>query len=219
MIIPVKVTFRNITSTPEVENEIRARTQKLEKFYAPITSCRVLIEASAGRRQKGNPFNVRIGLTVREGEIIVKRAPTLYPSRQDMGRERMRKEMETQPQRKHLKVAIREAFDAAARRLEDHARRRRSAVKTHEPAPEARVTQLFPVQGYGYIETRDGREIYFHANSVINNRFKALKLGSKVRFAEELGEKGPQASTVRLITKAQVAPFNGRLRSSNRKAA
>jgi cold shock CspA family protein len=56
---------------------------------------------------------------------------------------------------------------------------------------------------YGYIETPDGREIYFHANSVLNNRFKSLKLGSKVSFAEEAGEKGPQASSVHLITRAR----------------
>jgi cold shock CspA family protein len=69
--------------------------------------------------------------------------------------------------------------------------------------PQARVAKLFPVEGYGYIETPDGREIYFHANSVLNNRFKSLKLGSKVSFTEEAGEKGPQASTVRLITRAR----------------
>jgi cold shock CspA family protein len=104
--------------------------------------------------------------------------------------------METRPERKHLEVAIREAFHAARRRLQDHARQKRADVKTHEPMPEARVTKLFPVEGYGYIETPDGREIYFHANSVLNNRFKSLKLGSKVSFTEEAGEKGPQAQSI-----------------------
>jgi cold shock CspA family protein len=76
-------------------------------------------------------------------------------------------------------------------------------VKTHEGSPQARVTKLFPVDGYGFIETPDGREIYFHSNSVINNRFKSLRLGSKVSFTEEAGDKGPQASSVRIITKAR----------------
>ena len=203
MILPVQITFRNTASSAEIEEDITARAQKLENFYSPITSCRVLVEAPARHRQKGYPFHIRIDLTVPEGEIVVKRAPTLYPRERDIAAERRRKEMETRPERKHLKVAIREAFDAARRWPQDHARRKRADVKAHVPTPQARVTKLFPIEGYGYIETPDGREIYFHANSVINNRFKSLKLGSKVSFAEEAGEKGPQASTVRLITTAR----------------
>jgi cold shock CspA family protein len=205
MIIPVQITFRNIVSTPQIEERIRVRAQKLERFYTPITSCRVLVEAPARHREKGNPFHIRIDLTVPEGEIVVKRAPTLHAREQDVADERRRKQMEIRPERKHLEVAIREAFHAARRRLQDHARQKRADVKTHEPVPQARVTKLFPVEGYGYIETPDGREIYFHANSVLNNRFKSLKLGSKVTFAEEAGEKGPQASSVHLITRARAA--------------
>ena len=119
MIIPVQVTFRNVASTSEVEEKIRARAQKLEKFYSPITSCRVVVEAPARHRQKGYSFHVRIDLTVPDGEIVVKREPTLYPKEKDIGDERRRKSMETRPERKHLEVAIREAFHAARRRLED----------------------------------------------------------------------------------------------------
>src|SRR6516162_1422778 len=147
MIIPVQVTFRNVASTPEVEEKIRTRAQKLEKFYSPITSCRVLVEAPARHRQKGYPFHIRIDLTVPEGEIVVKREPTLNPRAQDIGDERRRKQTETRPERKHLEVAIREAFHAARRRLEDHAREKRADVKTHEPMSQARVTKLFPVDG------------------------------------------------------------------------
>jgi cold shock CspA family protein len=204
VILPVQITFRNIGSSAEVEREIKSRAQKLENFYSPITSCRVLVDAPARHRQKGYPFHVRIDLTVPEGEIVVKRAPTLYPRGQDVGEERRRKETETRPERKHLKVAVREAFDAARRRLQDHARRKRVDVKTHEPTPQGRVTKLFPAERYGYLETSDGREVYFHGNSVINKRFKSLKLGSKVSFTEEAGDKGPQASTVRPITKSPV---------------
>jgi cold shock CspA family protein len=163
----------------------------------------VLVAVPERHREKGNPFHIRIDLTVPEGEIVVKREPTLHTREQDIADERRRKQMETRPERKHLEVAIREAFHAARRRLQDHARQRRADVKTHEPMPLARVTKLFPVEGYGYIETPDGREIYFHANSVLHDRFTSLKLGSKVSFTEEAGEKGPQASTVHLITRAR----------------
>ena len=221
MILPVQITFRNIASTAEIEEDITARVHKLETFYSPITSCRVLVEAPARHHKKGYLFHIRIDLTVPEGEIVVKRAPTLYARERDIGDERGRKEMETRSERKHLDVAIREAFHAARRRLQDHARRLRADVKAHEPTPQARVTKLFPLEGYGYIETPEWREIYFHANSVINNRFKSLKLGSKVSFAEEAGEKGPQASTVLLITKARpiTALPPERTRKTNRKTA
>jgi cold shock CspA family protein/ribosome-associated translation inhibitor RaiA len=199
VILPIQITFRNIESAPEIEKDITARAKKLETFYSPITSCRILVEAPARHRQKGFPFHIRIDLTVPEGEIVVNREPTLYSKEQDIEVERRRKDMETRPERKHLKVAIHEAFDVARRRLQDHARRRRVDVKTHEPAPQARVVKLFPTRNHGYLETPDGREIYFHENSVMNNRFKDLTLGSKVSFAEESGEQGPQASTVRLL--------------------
>jgi cold shock CspA family protein len=203
VILPVQITFRNVVSTEKIREEIQSRARKLERFYSPITSCRVLVEAPARHRQKGYSFHIRIDLTVPEGEIVVKREPTLYPLEKDLGGERQRKGTETRPERKHLQVAIREAFDAARRRLQDHARKIRVDVKTHEPIPEGRVARILPVEGYGYIETPDGDEVYFHANSVLNDRFKDLKPGSKVSFVEEAGEKGRQASTVRLITRAR----------------
>jgi cold shock CspA family protein len=200
VILPVQITFRNVEPAADIEREIRARAEKLETFYHRLTSCRVLVEVPARHRQKGYPFHVRIDLTVPEGEIVVKRAPALYSRERRIGDERERKRMEVRPERKHLKVAIHEAFDAARRRLQDHARKLRADVKTHEGLPEGQVSKLFP-QGYGYIETADGQEIYFHSNSVINDRFKTLKLGTKVSFVEEAGEKGAQASTVRVIAR------------------
>jgi cold shock CspA family protein len=78
-------------------------------------------------------------------------------------------------------------------------RRRRGKTKVHEPAPLARVAKLFPVEDYGFLETPDGREVYFHKNAVLHNGFEQLKVGMEVYYAEESGEKGPQASTVRVV--------------------
>lgn len=203
MILPVQITFRNGPSNPEVEADIAARVRKLEQFYRPITSCRVLVEAPARHRQKGYPYHVRIDLTVPDGEIVVSRAPALHSGAKDVAGERAQKKMETKPEHKHLKVAISEAFSAARRQLQDHARKRRVDVKTHIPMSRARVMKLFPAEDYGYLETPDGREVYFHANSVLNERFKDLKLGSSVSFTDEAGEKGPQATTVHVITRAR----------------
>ena len=101
--------------------------------------------------------------------------------------------------REDLYVAIRDAFNAAGRKLQDHARRRRGKVKVHEAPAVARIASLFPMEDHGFLLTPDGRELYFHKNSVLAPGFDRLEIGHEVHFAEELGEKGPQASTVRPI--------------------
>ena len=76
-------------------------------------------------------------------------------------------------------------------------------VKTH-PAQEigGLVTRLFPDQGYGFIKNANGQEIYFHKNSLPGDDFDRLEIGTGVQWHEEQGEKGPQASTVRIVDKA-----------------
>jgi cold shock CspA family protein len=101
-----------------------------------------------------------------------------------------------------LYVAIRDAFNSAGRKIQDYARKRRGAVKVHEPAALARVSRIFTNDSYGFLETPDGREIYFHRNSVLQAGFDQLEPGAEVHFAEGAGEKGPQATTVRLIGKS-----------------
>ena len=100
---------------------------------------------------------------------------------------------------KQLRQAINDAFKAAGRRLQDYARRQRGDTKSPSLLPEARVSKILPQEGYGFLTSDDGREIYFHKNSVLGRAFPRLKLGTTVRFVEEAGEKGPQASTVRIV--------------------
>jgi cold shock CspA family protein len=90
------------------------------------------------------------------------------------------------------------------RQLEDYARKRRGKVKKHEPPAHGRVFSLNSDEDYGRIETPDERLIYFHRNSVLDNAFDKLEVGSEVRFVEELGERGPQASTVTLVSKHHI---------------
>jgi cold shock CspA family protein len=72
----------------------------------------------------------------------------------------------------------------------------------HETAPHGHVAELYP--DYGKIETPDGRLVYFHKNSVVGEDFDHLDLGAEVRFVEEQGELGPQASTVHVIGKHHI---------------
>lgn len=173
---PLQITSRDFELTPAIEAEIRERAAKLDTYYNRITGCHVIVDAPVGHHRKGGPFSVRIDMTVPRAELTVTR----------QGAE-------------DLSVAIRDAFDAARRRLEDHVREIRGDTKVHETMPVARVARLFINEGYGFLETPDGREIYFHYNSVLDGHFEDLRPGTEVRFVEEMGEKGPQASTVAIL--------------------
>ncbi|MEJ7591537.1 MAG: cold shock domain-containing protein [Planctomycetaceae bacterium] len=96
-------------------------------------------------------------------------------------------------------IAIRHAFKAMRRELDDYVREIRGDVKSHETSPHGKVSELFPMEDYGFNKTPEGRRVYFHRNAVLDGQFDELDLDSEVCFAEELGDKGPQASTVRLV--------------------
>jgi cold shock CspA family protein len=103
-------------------------------------------------------------------------------------------------------VVIRDAFDAASRQLKALKEKQRNRVKTHEAQETtAIVTKLFPEEGYGFIRTLDDLEVYFHRNSVLNNDFDRIEIGTGVHFFIEDGEEGPQASTVRIVDKPGVS--------------
>jgi cold shock CspA family protein len=190
-----------------IEAHVREAAQKLDSFYDDIMRCRVLVETPHQHHRKGKQYHVRIDLTVPGGEFVIKRAPrhiTDSPTRyrkvpEDVELEESR-ELSKYAAHDDIQLAIRDAFDAARRKLQDYARRRRGVLKVHEGSPHARVSKLFPDDDFGFLETPDGREIYFHANSVLDSGFSDLKIGTEVHFAEEPGEKGPQATTVKPVT-------------------
>jgi cold shock CspA family protein len=110
----------------------------------------------------------------------------------------------------HVEVAIKDAFSAARRQIEALTQRASGKVKLHEVEAHGRVSKISAAEDHGFIATPDGGEIYFHHNSVIDNAFDRLSVGSEVRFAQELGEKGAQASTVHLIGKHHLNEQNHR---------
>jgi cold shock CspA family protein/ribosome-associated translation inhibitor RaiA len=193
------LTFRGIDRTPAIEAELLTRLHKLETYYNRIMGCRVLVELVQRHHEAGNRYHVRIDLTVPGEEIVVSHEAGLHATAQDVDARRLSKVEESDPERKHVRVAIREAFDIARRQLQDYARRQRGTVKAAARQSRGRVSQLSPVDEYGYIEAEDGHELYFQKSSVLNEAFDRMAVGSAVSFVEEPGEKGPQASTVKLL--------------------
>ena len=174
----VHVTFRHFPATDALKARVHEGVTKLYELFPRITKCDVALEMH-GQRQ-GHNFRCRVDLVVPSAEIVAQSSPGDASA--------------------DVYVALGEVFDEAARQLEEHIRRARGDVKHHAHTPHARVAKLMIGEGpgtrYGFLETHDGREIYFHEHSVLHGRFDDLEIGSEVRFAEEEGEKGPQASTV-----------------------
>lgn len=178
---PPEISYRNLESTPELEARLDEELARLERFFEGITSCHVMVEVPNPRHEEGNLYHVRIEARVPGTELVVSRDPPAHRKREE------------------LEVAVTEAFDAMQRQLEDYARKRRRKVKSHEEPPEGRVKELYPYEGYGFIETPAGNEVYFHENSVLDDDFGKVEVGSRVRFSLEEGREGPQASSVRLL--------------------
>ena len=180
-----QITYRDFSSTEALDARIRENAAKLFQVFPKITMCRVAVEAPHQRHRHGPKFRCRVDLIVPSAELIGENA-------------------DGDPIREDAYAAIEDAFACAARELDDYMRRARWEVKRHDGTPHARVAKLMagdaPGEGYGFLETHDGREIYFHEHSVLNGHFHKLEIGTEVRFAEEDGDKGPQASTV-AITK------------------
>ena len=90
-------------------------------------------------------------------------------------------------------VAMRDAFDAVARRIEEVVRIKRGDVKSHDPVLHGTVTRIVTDDGIGFIETRDGREFYFSRDNVAHPAFEHLKSGMAVQFIDVVSDEGLQA--------------------------
>jgi cold shock CspA family protein/ribosome-associated translation inhibitor RaiA len=186
MPIPLQITFRNMPLSPAVRTTIQKHAEKLALLHDRVMSCRVVVRAPHRHHRKGKLYHVSIDAKVPGSEIAVNRDPGDHHAHQD------------------VYVAVRDAFNALARRLEDVARRRRGDTKTHEPEPHGRVVRLFP--DHGFITDSAGDEVYFHANSVEDDGFNRLHIDDEVRYNPESGEKGLQATVVKPAGKHHMVP-------------
>lgn len=184
MQIPAHIDFQGFEPTEQQRALIEQKMTGLEKFCDRLTAGRVVMKGPGQSHRTGGQYEVNIHLVLPDGrEVAVERTPHEDERFADPA------------------FAINDAFNRARRQLQDAVRHMQGETKAHEPQPIATVRRLQPEEGYGYLETRDGREIYFHRNSVLDDAFAHLKPGVRVTFAEEMGDKGPQASTIKLLGK------------------
>lgn len=183
MRVPLQISFRNVTPSETVDARIREKVAELEQFAPHIISCRVIVEALHRHHRKGRLYHVRVDVRVPGADIVVSREHQLAHEHED------------------VHVAIRDAFAATVRKLEDFVRRQRADTKLHEVPLHGHIARLYAYEGYGFIDTPEGIEVYFHRNAVLGGNFEDLEIGDEVRFAMPAaeGDKGPQASVVQPI--------------------
>jgi len=180
----VHLDFQGMNPSEPIRESVLKHVQVLEDRFGRITACRVVVKAPGEHHRTGGLYEINIRLSLPQGREV------------DIGRTAIEDERHANPA-----FALNDAFKRARRRLQDQVRRMEGRTKAHDRQPTATVARLDSVGGFGFLETADGREIYFHRNSVLDDAFSRLAPGTRVTFFEEPGEKGPQASSVKLLGK------------------
>lgn len=181
---PVEIDFQGMDAEPQVRAAIDKHVAQLEERFGRITDARVVLKAPSGRHRTGGLYEISIHLSLPDGREV------------NIGRVRQDDERFAD-----LNYALNDTFKRARRQLQDQVRELQGQVKQSSGSPVGTVAELDPLGEFGFIKTDDDREIYFHRNSVLGDAFSQLSVGARVSFAEEMGEKGPQASTVKLMSK------------------
>lgn len=170
----LQITLQNVPHSDALEARIRADVAKLEHFHPRLTSCRVAVEETQKHQQQGRQFAVHIEARA--------------PGHEDA--------VSTLQHHEDVYVALRDAFHAVRRQLEDRVRMARGDVKRHAGPRHGRVARIDRNEGFGFIETDEGEEIYFSRDNVVSPPFEHLMPGVEVQFLEEPAGDGVQAKRV-----------------------
>ncbi len=182
MNLPLQITFRHMEPSPALQERIRKLMSRLDKFSAHILHCQVVVEEPHQHGHQGSLFEFRIEITVPDEKIVVARTHDLNHAHEN------------------AYVSLRDAFRSVRRQLEDYERRHRKGIKAHVEPLQGRICEIDPRRSFGRIETEDGRLFYFHGNSLVGGRLEDLVTGLRVRFSEQPGDLGPQASGVHVLS-------------------
>lgn len=177
----LKIQFVGFPESEAVASAIQDHVDSLEKTCPQLLSCHVVVERPPRKQHQGGIYHIKIRMTAPGNIIVVDREPGLNHAHED------------------VYVAIRDAFFAARRRVDEYMRVLGGNVKVKNNSNHAKVLRISSDLEYGFLLTEDDREIYFHRNSVVTGTFDELTPGQEVRFAEDMGEKGPKATSVHVL--------------------
>lgn len=180
-----EIAFNGVEKDDSLVQLLQRRIGKLERFNDHIISCHTVVEKNQEAVDRGTEFRVRVSTRVPPKHELVAKYRN-GPQHQPLA----------------LEQVIAKAFNAMERQLRELTQRQRGEEK-RAPSIETNgtVKALYPNANYGFILGLDGRDIYFHQDSVLSDAFDRLEIGASVHFAEESGDEGPQATTVHLVEK------------------
>lgn len=189
MKVSPEVTYRGITKTDAIEALINQKIAKLEQVCDHISSCHIAVEKNQDRPRDQSPYRVRLDITVPPGHEVAAES-----------------NMSAQKQYVGLDTVIRDAFDKAWRQLRDLSKRQKEYDRgqTNDGAQDtsALVTKIFADEGYGFLKTLGGEDVYFNRQSVLHDDFDRLEVGTGVRFEAVQDEDGLlHATTVQIVDK------------------
>jgi len=165
--LDIHIKGQHLELEPEWREKIEEKLARLQKHYHdPILHARVEIIGTGHHRH--GAFEVHLAAAVAGDTItIVRQGEFVHP-------------------------LLVEAFDVLDRRLLEHSDTMQRKVKVHEEHTHyGKVLRVFPEKEYGFIEAKDGAEVYFHAHAVKKGKFSHFSPGTKVTFGVEEGDQGP----------------------------
>ncbi len=171
--LPVQITTKDVPISPALESYIRKKTEKIQRFYDRICSCRVVIALPQKHKHQGKLYKIRIDVNVPGKELVV-----------------------THKQNEDIYIAMRDAFNAIERQLEEHSRKRHGRVKTHQNVIHGHISRIINQEGYGFIEGIDGNEYYFSITNVSFPNFTQLRVGDAVEYTSALMNDGWHAQHI-----------------------
>lgn len=165
----IQITVRDLPNTEAIENRVRLKLEKLERFYERIESIHVVIDEEQKHQNQGKLFSVNIDVLVPHKKIVVNKQQNV-----------------------DLYVAMRDAFAAVTRQLEEYSRKQRGYVKAHptqklkKGISAGQIMRLFQDEHYGFIQDANGREFFFDYEHLLKDHFDQLEIGMIVNFVEKV---------------------------------
>lgn len=175
-----EIDFTDCEPSEAVRKKIEKKLERLQRFYDRIISCHVTVRIPHLHRVV-HFYHIQIRLEIPEKVFLVNREPGKNYAHTD------------------INVAIRDAFNKLTRQLEDFTKHRKERPRPKVAPPHGKVKMLNPQEGYGFVVTKEGEEIYFHENSIVGDNITQLHPGMEVRFEAEMGEKGPQVTSMQVV--------------------
>lgn len=109
---PLEILFNGLDKSAAIEAKIAERAGKLEKLFDRMTYCRVVVAAPNKHHHKGKTYEVKIDIGIPgTAPLIVTHESAVGQAQED------------------LKIALRDAFDTAGRRLNEIANKKIHAAR------------------------------------------------------------------------------------------